>query len=112
MKLSLSIPHLQSASRWVIAYSGGMDSHVLLHVAAQQKDKKILAVHVNHGLHPDAYQWEQHCRVVCAQLGVEFASAKVHVDCDQGESVEAAARTARYTALKPFVKKGDVLLIA
>ena len=58
-----------------VAYSGGLDSHVLLHALGavrDQLDARIAAVHVHHGLQAEADQWETHCREVCAALDIDF----------------------------------------
>ncbi len=99
---------------WV-AYSGGMDSHVLLHALVIIKASlgcRTGAVHVNHGLHEDADQWEAHCRAVCKRLAVPFISLRVDARHAGGESPEAAARAARYAALQDWLPPGDCLLTA
>ena len=50
--------------RLAVAFSGGMDSTVLLHLATQAAPSSAVALHVNHGLHPDADQWQAHCAAV------------------------------------------------
>ena len=66
-KISSLLSHYQSAleaaPRILIAFSGGMDSSVLLKSVAQNFPNKILlAIHVNHQLHTESDQWETHCR--------------------------------------------------
>ncbi len=99
---------------WV-AYSGGVDSHVLLHALVAIRESlscRIGAVHVNHGLHEDAGQWEAHCRAVCKTLAVPFVSLQVDACHAARESPEAAARAARYAALQDWLPPGDCLLTA
>ena len=101
--------------RFLVAFSGGMDSTVLLHSLAASADKHrtpILALHINHGLHDEAPEWEAHCRSLAAGLGVPFVSEAVEVDDKSGLGLEAAARQARYDAFRPFVEEGDWLLSA
>ncbi|TPE52815.1 tRNA lysidine(34) synthetase TilS [Maribrevibacterium harenarium] len=104
----------QTEGRVVIAYSGGLDSHVLLHLAATHLTgvarEHLRALHVNHQLSPNADSWQQHCEQVCADLGVAFRSERVTVS-DQG-SLELAARQARYQAFDLHLNAGDVLLQA
>ncbi len=103
------------ADGWLIAYSGGLDSSVLLHALVQLRGElagSIRAVHVNHGLHPDAPVWASHCRDSCQQLGVAFEELYVNAQPQPGESPEAAARAARYTALAGVLPAGHVLLTA
>jgi tRNA(Ile)-lysidine synthase len=71
-----------------------------------------VAVHINHGLHADAADWEQHCRKAAAALGVPFVSRSVTVDDKSGLGPEASARQARYAALRELVEEGDWLVSA
>ena len=97
-----------------IGYSGGVDSHVLLHLCAsitRLKDK-ITAVYVHHGLQAEAESWARHCEKTAESLGVDFIVLRVNAVASQGESPEEAARNARYTALKSLIGINDVLLVA
>ena len=102
--------------RLLVAYSGGVDSHVLLHWLAGQRGewggRTLAAVHVNHGLQAAAGEWERHCRRVCHELGVAFHPLRVDARPAAGESPEAAARTARYGALQGLLTASDALLTA
>lgn len=70
------------------------------------------AAHVDHALHPDSAQWAEHCRAVCADLGIPCQTVRVHAKADSGISPEAAARRARYQALAGLMEPGDCLLTA
>ena len=85
-----------------VAYSGGIDSAVLLHLCASQTEFKtrIYAVYVNHGLQAEAASWGVHCRQQATLLGVEFIGLEVNAKAGSRESPEAAARKARYQALE------------
>ena len=99
---------------WV-AYSGGVDSHTLLHALAALRHGlpcRVAAVHVNHGLQAGAAAWDDHCRAVCAGLGVHYASLQVDGRATAGESREAAARAARYAVLKTWLPPRHYLLTA
>ena len=98
-----------------VAFSGGLDSHALLHALCRLRDvldAGVGAVHVNHGLQQDAGCWESHCRQVCAGLQVPYASLTVDAVARRGESPEAAARSARYTALADWLPARHCLLTA
>ena len=88
-------------ARFVVAFSGGLDSTVLLHLAAHAAGPaRLLALHVHHGLQPAADAWPAHCERVAASLGVRFACARVGSRPAPGDSVEAWARRERYGALR------------
>ncbi len=98
-----------------IAYSGGLDSHVLLHALAQLRAThplRLSAVHVDHGLSPLSAAWSRHCFAVCAALHVPLVLESVQVERGSGEGTEAAARRVRYAALARHVGPDDVLLTA
>ena len=81
------------------AFSGGLDSTVLLEALARVAPglgHPLSAVHVHHGLSPNADAWAASCEHRCAALGVPLAIARVDVDKGSGEGLEAAARSARY----------------
>ncbi len=111
----LSLPDIlhicPSTKRLWVAYSGGLDSHVLLHLLAQS-DLQLRAIHINHGLNPDADYWAEHCLKVCKQLGVICHVVKVKVEVAARESLEAKARTARYQAIIDTIAPDDVVLTA
>ncbi|MBL8492595.1 MAG: tRNA lysidine(34) synthetase TilS [Rhodocyclaceae bacterium] len=86
----------------VVAYSGGMDSTVLLHATkafCAETRRKVAALHVNHGLSSNSFQWEAFCRRQCADWGVPLTVKRVRVLAQTGRGVEAAAREARYKVL-------------
>ncbi len=108
-------PRAGSAVRFVVAMSGGLDSSVLLHALVETQarhGRSLLAVHVDHGLHPASAEWAAHCRRTAAELGVELIVETVEVDLTAGRGPEAAAREARYAAIAPQVVDGDWLLSA
>jgi len=99
----------------ILAYSGGMDSHVLLHLCARLRTRlpaTISAVHIHHGLHPDAALWAQHCADNCRALNVPFTLVHVDAHPEYGQSPEEAARTARYDAIIRQMQPGAVVLTA
>jgi len=114
-QLLVAIKQIPTASRYLVAYSGGLDSHVLLHALAVIRgdlDADIHAVHINHGLSRDAKAWSRHCEVVCHTLSVPCYTYEVNADPEPGESPEAVARRARYAALAEIVLQGDCVLTA
>ena len=101
--------------RYVVAFSGGLDSTVLLHALAADSGNRevpIIAAHVDHGLHEDSSDWSAHCNAVAESLGVRFISKRVLVDDQAGHGPEAAARDARYRVLGSLLEHDDWLLSA
>jgi len=110
--LSLPMPgSLQASPSYLVAYSGGLDSHVLLHVCSRL-ELPVRAVHVHHGLQSQADSWVEHCTDVCAQLGIDLSVIHVNAAASNGDSPEDAARKARYAALASELKAGECLLTA
>jgi tRNA(Ile)-lysidine synthase len=100
-------------ARLIVAFSGGVDSTVLLAALARLKLRAPLrAAHVDHGLHPDSSLWSAHCEATARSLGVEVVTVRVEVERRARSGLEAAARTARYAALAGLLSEGDVLVTA
>lgn len=100
---------------YCIAYSGGLDSHVLLHAFANLRTVmsfNLRAIYVNHGLSPNANTWAQHCANVCASLQIPFQEYLVNAKHAVGESPEEAAREARYTVFAEILAENEILLTA
>lgn len=85
----------------LVAYSGGLDSTVLLHALHQLQSEipfHLSAMHVHHGLSDHADDWAALCDKTCADLGVPFQHYQVAIDAHSGLGTEATARAARYKA--------------
>lgn len=85
-----------------MAFSGGLDSVVLLHLLVESQKTlsfQLQAHHVHHGLSPNADTWANFCQGACAKLNVPLTISKVNVNKNSGLGLEAAAREARYKAL-------------
>src|SRR5262245_54809605 len=104
-------PH--APPRMTVAFSGGLDSTVLLATLCRlEAPARIRAAHVDHGLNPQSAEWSEHCARTAEALGVDFVAARVAVDRASGEGLEAAAREARYGALRDLLAPGEWLLTA
>lgn len=106
---------LPSGASLVVALSGGLDSTLLLTLAAALCREKtpLRALHVNHGMQPAAPVFEAHCRALCAALGVPLTVATAEVVVEKGgQGPEAAARVARYRALAAHTAAEEVLWLA
>lgn len=108
-KLLQALAPWRNAPAWHIAFSGGLDSTVLLHLLASNEHLPPLnAIHVHHGLQAAADAWPSHCQSICDRLGVPLHVMRVQVQ--PGASLERAARDARYQAFAEVIGAGEVLL--
>jgi len=98
-----------------IAFSGGIDSTVLLHAAkilCSETQHALKAIHINHQIHADSLLWSQHCENQCRLLNVEFKNITVDIKRFGQHGTEGSAREARYQAFKHFLTDNDILLTA
>lgn len=100
----------------IIAFSGGLDSCVLLHamkhLQSQFPDWSLAAIHINHGLSPNADAWQAFCEKTCNELEIPLQVVRVHIERDAGASLENLARDRRYEAFSKTLEKCDCLLMA
>lgn len=101
---------------YLVAYSGGLDSHVLLHALAHLKQQNpsinLRAMHINHGLQNIANDWEQHCQAICEALDIPYVQQRLALKPATGESIEALARKQRYFALATNLQPNELLVTA
>jgi len=111
-RLAAQLEHVVKPSdRLAVGLSGGVDSVVLLDClqrVARKLRVRVSALHVNHQLSPNAGRWSAFCSRLCRARGVPFASVKVTVE--RGDSVEAAARAARYAVFRQ--QSADYIVLA
>ena len=102
--------HVTRGARLCVGLSGGVDSVVLLdilHTLAPCHGWRLSAIHVNHQLSPHANEWVRFCKRLCRERGVPLRVVKVNVA--HGDSIEAAARAARYAAYRAQAAENVVL---
>jgi len=105
---------LPREGHWHLALSGGLDSVFLLHcitALATAEGRSLNAIHINHGLQPEALEWENQCQALCRELGVSFQSHQLQLDPDPPD-LEARARQARYGVFEQAVQPHDTLFMA
>ncbi|MEQ1599486.1 MAG: tRNA lysidine(34) synthetase TilS [Methylotenera sp.] len=97
----------------LLAFSGGLDSAALLHLLVEINKTipfQLRALHVHHGLSPNADTWTTFCKDTCANLNIPIAISKVNINKNSGLGLEATAREARYKAL--LESESDFILLA
>jgi len=97
----------------VIAYSGGVDSSLLLYAAHRFREHTttpVHALHVHHGLSPNADAWARHCEIEANKLKIPITVSHVTVDNGARKSLEAEARDARYHVLHEYCQTHNGIL--
>ncbi|MEO5733136.1 MAG: tRNA lysidine(34) synthetase TilS [Rubrivivax sp.] len=97
-----------------MAASGGRDSTALLHAtvrAARGTPVQVHAMHVHHGLHPDADGWLVALQRQCRRWGVVLQVRHLRTRAAPGQSVEAWARRERYAALAAMAGEAGCTLV-
>lgn len=101
-----------------IAFSGGLDSTLLLHVVAHcfPGNPDLRVIHVNHQLQANSDESEALCRRTCEALGLDLQVRRVDVRAgmrpDSAGGIEEAARHARYEVFEEILEAEDLLLMA
>lgn len=112
--LAAILPRLTKKSRLILAFSGGVDSRVLLHLLAQFKDQypqtECIVVHVHHGLSSNADEWALLCQQWVKEYDLPCYVEHVNCQVKGSASLEQVARNARYSALEKYVSREDIVL--
>ena len=97
-----------------VAYSGGLDSSVLLNLSvefARERGIPVYAFHIHHGLSQNADQWLSHCQMHSESAGAKFFAVRVNVSENQKGGLEAKARAKRYFALGQLCSENQIPLL-
>ena len=96
-------PLLPNGSRILVGLSGGVDSVVLLHLLAGLAPRyswRLAALHVHHGISPNADDWARFCAGLCADLNIPLTIEHVDINPLRSHGIEAAARKLRHAAFE------------
>lgn len=105
--------HFPQQNAFLIGLSGGVDSVVLLTLFSQLRstyELNLRAIHIHHGLSPNADHWATFCEKLCEEHQIPLAIKKVQVTGKEG--VEGNARTARYQAIAQHLCPNEVFTTA
>jgi len=103
--------NLDPKSRYYVAFSGGVDSTVLLHLMSELRNNhgfELTALHVSHNLQAESAAWLEHCLRVCDTLDVPLIHTSLNLDSDS----EATSRDARYQWFSEQVPFDSILMTA
>ena len=114
----LTIDYLQQSidfkKKIYIAFSGGIDSSVLVDILGKNASKlklNITVIHVNHNISSNSLTWMKHCKEFCSKLDLNFISEEVNI-ISSGGGIESAARKARYKIFSKYLKNEEQILTA
>lgn len=105
--------HFPTQTDFLIGLSGGVDSVALLHLfcqLCQHKPLNLRAIHIHHGLSPNADSWAAFCQTLCEQWQIPLSVQQVQVVGTQG--LEANARQARYQAIQAHIQPNEIFCTA
>jgi len=109
----INLPIVTPQNTIWIAYSGGLDSQVLLHLCAHSIYRpQLKTIHVHHGLSKNAEQWVEHCQTTCQNWQIPLFVKYITIAQSKKESLEEIARKERYQVFEKLLKEKDVLLMA
>ena len=108
-QFSLDKGYLENFERIGVAFSGGLDSSVLLKFLSDYPEyqKKLVALHVNHGVNKESDYWEQFCKEKATELNVEFKSWRLG---ELKKTSEQTLREKRYEAFQEWANPNDLII--
>ncbi len=94
-------PLIPAQSSILVGLSGGVDSVVLLHLLHELAPRfswQLSALHVHHGISPNADSWAAFCTELCAGYAIPLQVEHVDITPLREHGIEAAARKLRHAA--------------
>jgi tRNA(Ile)-lysidine synthase len=94
-------PAIFPGAHLALGLSGGIDSAALLDILVELAPAQrfsLRAVHVNHGISPNAGRWAEFCARLCAKSQTPLHLESVDIAPYRDLGLEGAARRARYEA--------------
>tara|TARA_B100000941_G_scaffold208539_1_gene152603 strand:- start:23 stop:985 length:963 start_codon:yes stop_codon:yes gene_type:complete len=108
-KLISSFKH----DEFIVAFSGGEDSSVLLHAMVELKKVKkfnLRTIHINHNIQDNSAEVSEHCLRVSKNYSIKHSSYNVEID--NSSNIEEKCRIQRYNALRKHSNEGEIILTA
>ena len=105
----------EEIKEYFVAYSGGLDSTVLLSEAndllKQKKTLKLKAIHINHNYSKNSKKWEKHCKDFCKSKDIDLLIFNIDFSKIKGASIEEQLRKKRYEIFEKKLSKGGRLFM-
>ncbi|QJC28183.1 tRNA lysidine(34) synthetase TilS [Enterobacteriaceae endosymbiont of Plateumaris braccata] len=106
---------LHKFQKILVAYSGGLDSTVLLYNLVKLRKIypyiKLRAIHVNHNLNFYSNQWSKMCFLQCQKWNIPFICKNIILNKKQG-NIEEKARLERYKIFNDFIENNEIIVTA
>ena len=99
--------------KFILAYSGGMDSSCLFDCLLKVKKKLDLSfrtIHINHNLNNHSSIYQEHCQSFAKKNNVEHISYNVYLD--NMSNIEEQCRDLRYKKLSSSCKEDEAIILA
>lgn len=109
---------LSAGDHVTVGVSGGADSVALLYVLEhfrRELDLRLLVVHINHGLRPEAGEEAEYVRKICRELDIPFFLQETDVSKvakEKNLGIEEAGRAVRYEAFSAHTPHGGKIAVA
>ncbi|QJC33297.1 tRNA lysidine(34) synthetase TilS [Enterobacteriaceae endosymbiont of Donacia clavipes] len=97
----------------LVAYSGGIDSTVLLYNLVKLRKKYpilLRTIHINHNLNILSNNWSKTCMLQCQKWNVLFIKKDIKIT--QKNNIENYARIKRYKIFENIIKNDEILVTA
>ncbi len=102
-----------SFKNFLIAYSGGIDSTVLLHcfnILSIDNDITFRTIHINHNLSDSAKAYKEHCEKMSKKYKFEHLSFDIKIN--NKSNIEEQCRIKRYDKITRECKNDEVIVTA
>lgn len=103
------VEKIDHVNNFYVAYSGGVDSQVLLYLSNKYIKENTTALHVNHGISDNASNWEGFCEDTANQYDLKIKKAKFQLK-DEKSNLEEKARELRYNFFEENIQENDYLM--
>ncbi|QJC29077.1 tRNA lysidine(34) synthetase TilS [Enterobacteriaceae endosymbiont of Plateumaris rustica] len=106
---------LHKLQKILVAYSGGLDSTVLLFNLVKLRKKypyiKLRAIHINHNLNFYSKEWSKICFLKCQKWNIPIICKNIILNHKKG-NIEEKARIERYKIFNNIIENNEIIVTA